>query len=222
MPSFYKTPENRGFLSHQAEITGKTYEVLTTFMQNKPNFQDVQMNVTTILTKDYEKNDIFAVPENKANSNPIQSQFKPNFKPNHTQSNPISNPVGRVGFSPPILFSNFFLAFTFLCPIYNLAMQNWTIQKLLNWVTRSQIINNLDRSFRLLRCKAGVDECVIHDLRRSAITNWAKNLPIQVVQQLAGHEDIATTRKYYLAVRPEDLASANSFLNKVLAGVRAN
>jgi len=28
-----------------------------------------------------------------------------------------------------------FLAFTFLCPIYNLAMQNWTIQKLLNWVT---------------------------------------------------------------------------------------
>ncbi|KKK97911.1 hypothetical protein LCGC14_2648020 [marine sediment metagenome] len=30
----------------------------------------------TILTKDYERNDIFAVPENKANSNPI----KPNFR----------------------------------------------------------------------------------------------------------------------------------------------
>jgi release factor glutamine methyltransferase len=29
-----------------------------------------------------------------------------------------------------------FLAFTFLCPSYNLAMQNWTIQKLLNWVTQ--------------------------------------------------------------------------------------
>ena len=33
------------------------------------------MNISSILTKDYERNDIFAVPENKANSNPI----KPNF-----------------------------------------------------------------------------------------------------------------------------------------------
>jgi len=31
--------------------------------------------------------------------------------------------------------SKLFLAFTFLCPSYNLAMQNWTIQKLLNWTT---------------------------------------------------------------------------------------
>ncbi|HUU19666.1 MAG TPA: peptide chain release factor N(5)-glutamine methyltransferase [Sedimentisphaerales bacterium] len=31
--------------------------------------------------------------------------------------------------------SKIFLAFTFLCPGYNLAMQTWTIQKLLNWVT---------------------------------------------------------------------------------------
>ena len=29
----------------------------------------------------------------------------------------------------------FFLFFTFLCPGYNLAMQTWTIQKLLNWIT---------------------------------------------------------------------------------------
>jgi len=36
------------------------------------------MTVNFYLTKDYERNDIFAVPENKANSNPI----KPNFKPN--------------------------------------------------------------------------------------------------------------------------------------------
>jgi len=28
----------------------------------------------------------------------------------------------------------FFLFFTFLCPSYNLAMQTWTIQKLLNWI----------------------------------------------------------------------------------------
>ena len=52
------------------------------FMQNKPNFLDAQINVSSFITKDYERNDIFAVPENKpnskpikANSNPIQSQF---------------------------------------------------------------------------------------------------------------------------------------------------
>jgi len=33
------------------------------------------MNVSSVKTKDYEKNDIFSVPQNKANSNPI----KPNL-----------------------------------------------------------------------------------------------------------------------------------------------
>jgi RNA polymerase sigma-70 factor (ECF subfamily) len=46
------------------------------FMQNKPNFLKSQMNVTYFITKDYERNGIFAVPQNKANSNPN----KPNFK----------------------------------------------------------------------------------------------------------------------------------------------
>ncbi len=44
-------------------------------MQNKANFPDVQMSVNSILTKDYERNDIFAVPENKANSNPIKANL---------------------------------------------------------------------------------------------------------------------------------------------------
>ena len=95
-------------------------------------------------------------------------------------------------------------------------------QKNGTWTPRSQIINNLDRDFRILRNKASVDKYVIHDLRRSAITNWAKKLPIQVVQELAGHSDISTTRKYYLAVRSEDLASANKFLNQVLTKMRTN
>jgi len=63
------------------------------FMQNKANFLDAQMNVNSILTKDYERNDIFAVPENKANSNPIKANTKPmkaNKMPKQTQSNPIS------------------------------------------------------------------------------------------------------------------------------------
>jgi len=41
------------------------------FMQNKPNLLNAQMNVSSVLTKYYERNDIFAVPENKAKTNPI-------------------------------------------------------------------------------------------------------------------------------------------------------
>jgi len=42
-------------------------------MQNKANFRKSQMNVSIFSQKDYERNDIFAVPENKANSNPIKA-----------------------------------------------------------------------------------------------------------------------------------------------------
>jgi integrase len=41
-----------------------------------------------------------------------------------------------------------------------------------------------------------------------------------VVQQLAGHSDIGTTRKYYLTVRPEDMASASRVLNEILEGAK--
>jgi len=95
-------------------------------------------------------------------------------------------------------------------------------QKIGKWTPRSEIINNLGRDFGVIRSRAGVAECTLHDLRRSVITNWARQLPIQVVQQLAGHSDISTTRKYYLAVRPEDLVTANKVLNDILAKASAN
>ncbi|MFC1737588.1 hypothetical protein ACFL1G_00880 [Planctomycetota bacterium] len=40
----------------------------------------------------------------------------------------------------------------------------------------------------------------MQDFRRSCITNWVRELPIHVVQKLAGHSDIKTTRLYYLSV----------------------
>jgi len=59
-------------------------------MQNKPNLLDAQMNVTSFYTVDYENDNTFRLPENKANTNPIlsaialakaeQSQYKPNFR----------------------------------------------------------------------------------------------------------------------------------------------
>ena len=87
---------------------------------------------------------------------------------------------------------------------------------------RSEIINNIWKNFTQLRQKAGVHKCTLHDLRRSAITNWAQSLPIQVIQQLAGHSDINTTRKYYLAVTSEDMTSANKAINSVLASAKSN
>ncbi len=45
-------------------------------MQNKPNFQDTQMNVSIYLQTAYENKSDWTIGENKPNSNPI----KPNFK----------------------------------------------------------------------------------------------------------------------------------------------
>ena len=95
-------------------------------------------------------------------------------------------------------------------------------QKVGDWTPRSEIINNLRKNFNAIRSRVGLTKYTLHDLRRSAITNWAGYLPIQVVQQLAGHSDISTTRKYYLTVRSEDMVSANKVLNSVLAKVKAN
>ncbi len=66
-----------------------------------------KMNTNVFATRDYENKTTFRLEQNK----PKQTQFQ-------TQR-----------------LSKLFLAFTFLCPGYNRAMQTWTIQKLLNWVT---------------------------------------------------------------------------------------
>ena len=45
------------------------------FMQNKPNFQESQMNANVFITKDYENKSDWTIGQNKPNSNPI----KPNL-----------------------------------------------------------------------------------------------------------------------------------------------
>ena len=90
------------------------------------------------------------------------------------------------------------------------------------WTSRSAVINNLTRDFDLMRDRARLEKFTLHDLRRSAITNWSKKLPIQVIQVLAGHSSISTTRKYYLAVRPEDMSSANTWMNTLMTSMNAD
>jgi len=84
------------------------------------------------------------------------------------------------------------------------------------WNERSEVIHNMTRKFKLIRIKAKVDKCTIHDLRKSVITNWSKKLPIQVTHKLAGHSNIKTTLEYYLAVRPEDFKVAGEVFNEIL------
>ncbi len=61
-------------------------------MQNEPNFQKSQMNVSAVKTKEYENKCNWTLGENEPNTNPIkpnQSQLKPikcQNKPNQTQS----------------------------------------------------------------------------------------------------------------------------------------
>jgi integrase len=77
-------------------------------------------------------------------------------------------------------------------------------------------VNNLIRDFDVIRCRAAVPKCTLHDLRRSAITNWARVLPIHIVQKLAGHSDIKTTQQYYLAIDENYLERARSLQTEIL------
>ena len=58
------------------------------FLTNKPNFRKTQMNVTKVLTRVYVNQALSEHGKNKANSNPIQTQFKANTKPIRTQFKP--------------------------------------------------------------------------------------------------------------------------------------
>ena len=55
-----------------------TWSKQTQFKPNQPNFQKAQMNVNSLITKDYRKKDDFAVRKNKPNSKPISSKVKMN------------------------------------------------------------------------------------------------------------------------------------------------
>jgi len=46
-------------------------------MQNKPNLLNAQMNISSILTKDYENKPNWKLGENKPNTNPIKANTNP-------------------------------------------------------------------------------------------------------------------------------------------------
>jgi len=87
------------------------------------------------------------------------------------------------------------------------------------WRAGQDLLNNLLKRFQRLCRKAGSRPYTLHDLRRTCITNWAGQLPIHVVQQLAGHSDMRTTQLYYLSVQPQDLEMARAIQASLLGPV---
>ncbi len=75
---------------------------------------------------------------------------------------------------------------------------------------------NIWRDFQAIRKKAGLPKCSFHDLRKSYCTNLAGAVPLHVVQELAGHADIRTTRKHYVQVRDEQIDLARRALEEVM------
>ncbi len=66
----------QGFFVISVRNSREIDEKFDYFMQNKANFRKAQMNVNSFITKDYRKNDAFAVQKNKPNSNPNKANLK--------------------------------------------------------------------------------------------------------------------------------------------------
>lgn len=78
--------------------------------------------------------------------------------------------------------------------------------------------NNVWRDFQVIRRRAVVADCSMHALRKSCCTNLAESMPMHFVQEIAGHSDIRTTRRYYVKVRPELFDRARETVDALVAG----
>src|SRR5207245_6336380 len=70
--------------------------------------------------------------------------------------------------------------------------------------------NDLSKYFKELKWKAGIDKPLTpHILRHTYCTNLRDNgADITLIKELAGHQDIQTTAKYYLGVSKATLRDA--------------
>jgi len=69
---------------------------ISSFMQNKPNFRNAQMNISDNITREYENKTLGERGKNKPNTKPIQTQSNPikaNKMPKQTQNKPNTNPI---------------------------------------------------------------------------------------------------------------------------------
>jgi integrase len=69
---------------------------------------------------------------------------------------------------------------------------------------------NVDRDFKVLCRRAGVVPWrkPMHTLRKTCLTRWARQFPLHVVKEWAGHGDERTTLKFYLKVSESEYDKA--------------
>ena len=71
--------------------------------------------------------------------------------------------------------------------------------------------------FNRIRQQAGIETGTFHDLRRTCLSHWATHgLSLHEVKELAGHSQLETTERFYLAVRKDvvDRARAASEISR--------
>jgi integrase len=74
----------------------------------------------------------------------------------------------------------------------------WTVEK-----GRSPL-SKFCHHFNKIRSLAGIRTGTFHDLRRTCLSNWiVQGLSLHEVKELAGHANIETTERFYLAVRED-------------------
>jgi len=109
------------------------------------------------------------------------------------------------------------------CPYVFMEHERWDYYRQQvaqgKWRTGQAMLNNVLRRFQTLCRKAKVGHYCLHDLRRSCITNWARKLPMHVVQKLAGHSDIRTTQQYYLSMQADDIKKVQDVQNELLGKI---
>jgi len=65
--------------------------------------------------------------------------------------------------------------------------------------------------FNRIRHQAGIETGTFHDLRRTCLSHWATHgLSLHEVKELAGHSQLETTERFYLAVRKDVLDRART------------
>jgi hypothetical protein len=76
------------YICREPSTTIESSLQISPFLTNKANFRKSQMNVSTVITMNYEQRTMNDEIKNKPNTNPIQSQYKPNSNPIQSQFKP--------------------------------------------------------------------------------------------------------------------------------------
>lgn len=90
-----------------------------------------------------------------------------------------------------------------------------------DWLNRYWA-NNVIRKFHVrvkrAEIKTAEKKLTVHVLRKCCIQNWANELPMNVVKELAGHSSIETTNEFYSTVDKSHREAAAKIGDKLLGG----